>query len=49
MGEEAEEAVGLLLTGLQDKDTVVRWSAAKGMGRLCGCLPQVCFHPLPVC
>ena len=28
--EETEVIVGLLLTGLADKDTVVRWSAAKG-------------------
>ena len=28
--EEIEEVLGLLLTGLRDKDTVVRWSAAKG-------------------
>lgn len=39
--------MGLLLTGLQDKDTVVRWSAAKGVGRLCGCLPQVLGAPSP--
>ena len=45
VGEEVEEAVGLLLTGLQDKDTVVRWSAAKGVGRLCSCLPSVSSFP----
>ena len=28
--EETEVVLGLLLTGLGDKDTVVRWSAAKG-------------------
>lgn len=28
--EETEVIIGLLLTGLADKDTVVRWSAAKG-------------------
>ena len=28
--EDIEEVLGLLLRGLRDKDTVVRWSAAKG-------------------
>ena len=28
--EEIEEVIGLLLNGLRDRDTVVRWSAAKG-------------------
>ena len=28
--EEIEEVIGLLLNGVRDRDTVVRWSAAKG-------------------
>eukprot|EP00873_Tetraselmis_striata_P016212 jgi/Tetstr1/436476/TSEL_025304.t1 len=38
--EETEEAIELLLTGLKDKDTVVRWSSAKGLGRVLGRLPR---------
>jgi hypothetical protein len=29
-----EEVIEQLLSGLRDKDTVVRWSAAKGVGRV---------------
>ncbi|KAJ6832004.1 tubulin-folding cofactor D [Iris pallida] len=32
--EIVEEIIELLLSGLKDSDTVVRWSAAKGIGRL---------------
>ena len=28
--EEIEEVIGLLLNGLRDRDSIVRWSAAKG-------------------
>ncbi|XP_054834782.1 tubulin-specific chaperone D [Eublepharis macularius] len=37
---EVENVVEQLLIGLKDKDTVVRWSAAKGIGRLTGRLPK---------
>merc|ERR1719189_358602 len=38
--ESIEEVIEELLVGLKDKDTVVRWSAAKGIGRVTGRLPQ---------
>uniref|UniRef100_A0ACB8EJM9 Uncharacterized protein n=1 Tax=Sphaerodactylus townsendi TaxID=933632 RepID=A0ACB8EJM9_9SAUR len=37
---QVENVVEQLLIGLKDKDTIVRWSAAKGIGRLTGRLPK---------
>ncbi|XP_024902820.1 tubulin-specific chaperone D isoform X2 [Pteropus alecto] len=38
--EEVESVIEQLLVGLKDKDTIVRWSAAKGIGRMAGRLPH---------
>uniref|UniRef100_A0A8C8TVU7 Tubulin-specific chaperone D n=2 Tax=Peromyscus maniculatus bairdii TaxID=230844 RepID=A0A8C8TVU7_PERMB len=38
--EGVECVIEQLLVGLKDKDTVVRWSAAKGIGRMAGRLPR---------
>lgn len=40
VGENVEEVIDYLLQGLKDQDTVVRWSAAKGVGRMTGRLPR---------
>uniref|UniRef100_A0A452FBW0 Tubulin-specific chaperone D n=1 Tax=Capra hircus TaxID=9925 RepID=A0A452FBW0_CAPHI len=37
---EVESVIEQLLVGLKDKDTIVRWSAAKGIGRMAGRLPK---------
>ncbi|XP_062930349.1 tubulin-specific chaperone D [Mobula hypostoma] len=38
--EEIENVIEQLLFGLKDRDTIVRWSAAKGIGRVTGRLPK---------
>ncbi|XP_056143333.1 tubulin-specific chaperone D isoform X2 [Lampris incognitus] len=38
--EEVENVIDQLLVGLKDKETIVRWSAAKGLGRVTGRLPK---------
>ena len=38
--EQLEKAIDLLLEALKDTDTIVRWSAAKGIGRICQRLPK---------
>ncbi|KAG0327465.1 hypothetical protein BGZ99_007549 [Dissophora globulifera] len=38
--EEIEGVIERLMNGLRDRDTIVRWSAAKGMGRISNRLPK---------
>jgi tubulin-specific chaperone D len=40
--DAVEDAMGQLLLSLQDPATIVRWSAAKGIGRLTERLPSCC-------
>ncbi len=37
---EIEDIIEQLLFGLKDKDTIVRWSSAKGIGRITNRLPK---------
>lgn len=43
VSEGLEEVLEVLLQGLNDSDTIVRWSAAKGVGRITSKLPKACF------
>jgi len=38
--EQTEEVIEQLLIGLRSADTIIRWSAAKGIGRVTGRLPK---------
>ncbi|KAI9208793.1 armadillo-type protein [Polychytrium aggregatum] len=38
--EEIEAVIEILLNGLRDRDTIVRWSSAKGIGRITQRLPK---------
>lgn len=40
--DAVEESIGELIGGLADESTVVRWSAAKGVGRVVERLPAIC-------
>lgn len=39
--EVIEDIIDMMMQGLQDKDTIVRWQCAKGIGRIANRLPKV--------
>ena len=38
--ESVESVIEILINGMQDKDTIVRWSSSKGIGRITQRLPK---------
>lgn len=38
--EELEDVIDILLSGLRSSSTIIRWSSAKGIGRICNRLPK---------
>jgi hypothetical protein len=48
VSEELEDIIDRLLTGLKDRGTVIRWSCAKGIGRVAKLLAKVRSLPPPL-
>ncbi|KAJ2678061.1 hypothetical protein GGI25_002704 [Coemansia spiralis] len=46
LSAEVEAFVGILFQKLNDRDTIVRWSAAKGIARIAERLPQALSHEI---